>query len=178
MNNLQAVGAFTIQVRDKDKYREFKLKELFSIDENDLTAEFSKQASLYAYFAVLSAKAEFDAGLVGMSKAQEQAKADEAFRAELDREGRKYTEAVIKAMVTTDEECTKLAESELGFELDHNLLKAVCKAMEMRADMLISLGSHLRHELSMGGMNIREKGYEKSIEDVREAASKFSKKAG
>jgi hypothetical protein len=39
----------------------------------------------------------------------------------------------------------------------------------MRADMLISMGAHLRQEYDMTGMTIREQSMDKQLENVKKA---------
>jgi len=158
-----------ITVRHQDKNKKFDLASVFAIDENNLIQEYADQAAVYAFFGALAAKADFDAALIGLSKDQEMAKADDSFRAELERDGKKYTEPVIKAMIATDEECVKLSESELSAKYDTKILKAVCTALEMRANMLVSLGSHLRHEMDQMGMNIKRRELDSAVDDAKKA---------
>ena len=56
----------------------------------------------------------------------------------------------------------------------HNVavLKAVVNALKMRADMLISMGAHLRQEYDMTGMTIREQSMDKQLENVKKAMNR------
>lgn len=173
---IESIEGLVITVNDRGKYKKYDLGEIFGVDENNLAREFAQQASLYAYFATLQTKAEFDANVVETGLEQEQAAADSEARKRLQADDIKFTEAVIKGMVALDEECAKLQESLLEFRYDAKLLKAICTALEMRANMLVSMGSHIRHEIDQTSMKIREAGYNKSIEDAKKSMAARRKK--
>lgn len=143
------------------------ISELFDIDEEDLTHEFAQQASLYAYFATLQAEAELELSHAALAKDQEYAACDEHHRKALDRREQKYTEAVIKSLVVRDQEYNDVYDRHAACQNDVEVIKAIVKALQMRAEMLISLGAHMRQEYSMTGMNIREKAYEKAVDAAK-----------
>jgi len=130
----------------------------------------ARQAGLYAYFAVQMAHAEYTHARAGISKDEAYADADEYWREELTVDKtRKVTEAMVKAAVIQDESYQALAAVEINAKRDYRLLRVICNALEMRATMLQSVGAHLRHELDMTGMNIRDRKYQAAISDVKKA---------
>jgi hypothetical protein len=84
----------------------------------------------------------------------------------MEKDGKKYTEAVIRGIVDLDEECSKLAGSHIDSEYDAKLLKAICNALEMRANMLVAIGSQLRHEMGMIDLHNREKSMDRAVKDL------------
>lgn len=166
---IKVIDGSSISVKDiEDKERRFLLKDIFGIEEDNLSVEFMQQASVYAFFATLQAKAEWSANMLELSKDQEEAAADEAYRQELERKGKKYTETVIKGFVVRDEQVQSAAAAMHAGRYEQKLLKAICSALEMRAEMLQSLGSHLRHELDQTGLKVREAAFQKSVDSVRD----------
>jgi len=157
----------TIEVKSQTGKKVFNLGDVFSINETELSKEYASQASLYAYFAQLSAFADHSVMIKDLSRDQEYARADEACRAELERNNKKYTEAVVKSMILQDVDYDKAYKRHAQAVYDASLLKSIVRALEQRANMLISLGSHLRHEDSMTGMNIRERQFTDSVENAK-----------
>lgn len=162
------VSGTTISIVIDGKEKKFDINKIFDIDEEDLTREFTSQATIYAYFATALAKADYDASIATMEEEQTAADADQVYREQLTSKGEKYTEGVIKSMVQQDEEHQEAVKNELAAKYDARLLKAITTALEMRAQMLISVGSHIRHELDMTGMNIRERQFTKTVDDAKE----------
>lgn len=148
-------------------YRKFTVADIFNIDETDITKEFMQQASLYGFFATISAMAEDVANRADFDKDQEYAQADIAWRESFEQNSRKYTEAVVRSTVMTDAGYVRAVERHLKTEYDFKLLKAIVRALEQRADMLVSLGSHLRHEEGMTGMTIKERQLQAQENDIK-----------
>ena len=149
------------------KLRTFKIDDIFNIDETNISKEFAQQASVYAFFATLAALAERKAADADFLKDQEYAQADQACREELDEGSIKYTEAVIKSMVLTDAGYTKRVKNHVIMEYDYKLLKAIAEALKQRADMLISLGAYLRHEMDQTSMNIKRSQVDNAAEEAK-----------
>jgi hypothetical protein len=145
------------------------ISELFDIDENNLTAEFAHQASLYAFFATIQADAERELAHTALEKEQEYASADEYHRRSLEKKEQKYTEAVIRSLVMRDEDYEKAYNAYALAQQEVDILKAIVRALQMRAEMLISLGAQLRQEYSMTGMNVRDNAYKAAIDDAKKA---------
>lgn len=133
------------------------LIEIFNIDPDDLSEDFSSQAALYAYFSVLQAEAERELAISEFNVDQEYAISDEYWRHYKDKREEKYTEAVIKSLVIRDDSYINSRRTQIQLEYEVSLLKALTKALAQRADMLISLGAMTRQELSMTGMAIKER---------------------
>jgi hypothetical protein len=160
---IEEISGSVIIVRTLRGSRKFDIGKLFMIDQDNLSNEFATQASMYAFFATATAEADRHFAMQSLLYDQEAADADESYRKQLDDAGTKYTEAVIKSMIVRDEDCIKVRNAKEDAEYELNILKAIVKAFEQRAMMLQSLGSHLRHEYEMQGMNIREEAAEKVI---------------
>jgi hypothetical protein len=159
-----------INIRNyKGGHKEVDLNEIFNVNEDDLTREFAQQASTYAYFASLCALAEHSAAVAEAKKEQEYSLADLAIRKKFEHNGQKSTEAQIRSSVLADVKYSKAAGTAMDAEGDYKMLKAVVRALEQRAEMLISLGAHLRAEMSQTGMNIREKGYQDVVDEAKTA---------
>lgn len=156
---------------DKTITKLVKLGDLFSIDETNLAEEMARQAGLYAYFAVQMAHAESALARAAVSKDGEYAEADEFARGDLADSAPKarVTEAMVRAWILQDEDYQACAAKEINAKRNYRLLRAICQALEMRATMLQSLGAHLRHEMDMTGMNIRERQYRTMVDEVKEA---------
>lgn len=168
MDIIKDIDGTVITIAVNGVEKAFDISKLFAVDENDLVKEFSRQAAVYAYFGVAAAEAEHNAARCDFNVDQEYAQADAAARDELDKDGRKYTEAVVKGMVLTDAQYVEIVERALLAKYDHKVLKAITAAMEQRANMLISMGAFIRHEIDQTGMNIRERSLDKAVDDVKE----------
>lgn len=170
---IEEISGSTIVVRTMKGLSRFDIGKLFNIDQTNLSSEFANQASMYAFFAVLAANADKVLAMKTLLCDQEYATADGYHRNQMDLDGKKFTEAVVKSMVVRDEEYCKTLEDKENASYDLDIIKAVVRAFEQRAMMLQSLGSYLRHEYDMQGMNIRERNAEltaeKSVEDVKNA---------
>jgi len=158
----------TISITLSGVEKKFDLNKIFDIDENDLTKEFTSQASVYAYFATAAAEADYEASIGTADQEASYADADKYYRDTLSHKGEKYTEGVIRSMVLLDADYDNAVQDELLAKYNARVLKAIVNAMEMRAQMLMSVGSHIRHELDMTGMNIRERQYNKTVDDVKD----------
>jgi hypothetical protein len=133
----------------------YNIADLLEIDENNLSKEFASQAALFGFFATAQAEAEMEMEMASSAKDREYATADEYYRSELERKEKKYTEAVIRSSIIRD---VDYVTAEQGFHIaEHNanMLKMIVKALGQRAEMLISLGAHLRAEADMTGMSIK-----------------------
>jgi len=186
MANSNDFGIGIIEAIDSTKFRVlgpdgvsrmFTLGDIFDIDSTDITSEFMRQPALYAYFAAATAAAERASGRAEFKKDQEYAISDMASREQMERNGQKYTEAVIRSMALADQVYTDAVESELTAKYDYKLLKALTSALEQRAQMLISIGSQLRHEESTTGMAIRDQQFDKTARDTRAMLDKKRKSA-
>jgi hypothetical protein len=173
---ISEISGTKIVINTQQGKKRFDIGKLFIIDENDLTTAFIKQAASYAFFSTLIATAERNVAKRDLMKDQEYAVADEYYRADLTAKGEKYTEAVVKSLILRDSDYASAFEDLEAAKYELNLLKAICKAYEQKGNMLQSLGSHLRSELSMTGMRINEAEVENSVKDVKEVLKKRKQK--
>lgn len=152
------------------------VEKLLTIDQSNLAEEFTKQAATYAYWSGQLAEAERIRAVVDNRKDQEYAAADAYYRDELDSKGQKYTEAVIRGLVTRDEDYQKFVEEMHNADYVYNALRGLLKALDMRSSMLISLGATLRAEQDMTGMTIRDRRMQETVEEVKSTVNKARKK--
>lgn len=157
-----------IGVASAGKKRSYNIHEILNIDETNLTKEFATQASMYGYFAGLLAQAEYELSMAEMHKDEEYALADSSYREQAVNNGLKYTETQIKGMIQTDEDYIAKCHAEIDAKYAVKRLKAVVTGLEQRAQMLISIGSQVRHEADMTGMNIRETKVAATINEAKE----------
>lgn len=146
------------------------LEKIFSIDETNLTQEYAQQAALYGRFAYLLAKADYENSMASSYKDREYARCDLEAREYYDSQGMKSTEGLIKSKVLTMEDYEVSVDEADDAYGSYKVLRAIVDALKMKADMLVSLGAHLRAEYSQTGMNIRE--YDANIDKVKEALKK------
>lgn len=138
---------------------EYTYDEVFGsmdIDSNNLTQEFSAQASTYAYYALQLAEADYKAGIATSNREQTYANLDKVYRDAFMAAGKKVTETQLTSAVTDDEDYQAAKAAELEAKHKVRVLKAVVDALQMRADMLISLGAQTRSEMGMVGMRTNE----------------------
>jgi hypothetical protein len=164
---IEEISGSIITVVTMKGSKKFDIGKLFNINQELISDDFSTQASMYAFFAVLAANADRIATMKTLLYDQVAAAADETYRAQFEVDGRKYTEAVIKSMVVRDEEVVKAFTVKEDANYDLAILKAIVRAFEQRAMMLQSLGSQLRHEYDMQGMSIREREIEQISKNVK-----------
>ena len=143
---------------------------VFSIDEANIIEAYSRQAAVYARYATMHAEADAMVSAAASAKDEEYAAADDHYRHDMDSTGEKYTEAKVRAFIELDENYRQAVDA--YNDVDHvcRKLRAVVRALEMRAEMLVSMGAHLRHEMSMTDMHIRDARYSKIVGNVEQEA--------
>jgi hypothetical protein len=72
----------------------------------------------------------------------------------------------------TDEGYAEVLEKYAFAVYRKNTLKTIMDALKMRADMMISMGAHLRSEYDQTGMNMK---YDTTVRDLREKIGKSDK---
>ena len=125
---------------------------IMAIEAANLSNEFASQASLYAWIANAVAEAESDAARAKHDREVEEAGSYEHWRAVLIQEHGKATEAMVDAQVKLDSDVLDAKVKELDAQRQFRILRALSDALKMRADMLVSMGAHLRAEAGMTGM--------------------------
>ena len=153
--------------------KELDLADIFSIDETELTREYSQQASLYAYFSTLTADAERNVAMATMIMEQEYAIMDQEYRSDAVADDVKVTESMVKQAIISDKDYQKLSKNVINKKYYFRVLKAVADALEQRANMLVSLGAYLRHEQDMTGMNIRRREFDNSVDNMKSTIKKI-----
>jgi hypothetical protein len=146
------------------------IDDIFQIDEANIIEAYSKQSALYARFAVMHAEADAVVGKTQAARDEEYAAADDHYRHDMDRNGEKYTEAKVKAFIELDENYRKAVDDYIQADYICRKVKAIVRALEMRAEMLVSMGAHLRHEMNMTDMNIRDARYAKIVGNLEQEA--------
>lgn len=158
-----------IDYKGVGKSKAIQISDILDVHEDNLTEHFAEQASIFGYFSVQLAEAERILGKIKVEAEQEYAKADAYYRDQYKELDEKYTEAVIRGHVILDDDYNKVLDRQRSAKHNVDVIKAVVNALKMRADMLISMGAHLRQEYGMTGMTIREQSMEKEMEKVKEA---------
>jgi len=130
------------------------LDDYVPLDDQQLSREFADQAGLFAYVGILQAQAEGEWLDSKRNLDRTFAEEDMAIRKSVAASGNKVTEAGIKSMVEVSVRYQQAVEQELFYRQQHLILKAVVASMDQRAQMLISLGAHLRMEAGQTGMLI------------------------
>jgi hypothetical protein len=143
------------------------LASLFEVDEVDLDKEYREQSALYAYFVVEAAKAEREHASAVDEKDFVHAECDEFYREEIRDTGVKLTEAMVESAIIQDDEYREVRIQLLRAKEHWTILKGIVRALEQRANMLISLGAHRRAEFDMTNMVIKKSDYDASVEDVK-----------
>jgi len=147
--------------------RKVDILSLLSIDENDLANEFAQQAALYGWIGHLTAKAEYSASIAKHQTEIEYAAADDNARFQMDAAGEKTTEGKVKAAIDLDEQYIAAKQEENRLWKEYKVLRSLSDAMRMRADMLISMGAHLRAEQEMTGMKINTDKWDRTVDNLK-----------
>lgn len=143
-----------IEVRGKS----ISVEELLSIDETDMSNEFATQAARYAFFAVMDAEAEHLYLKASQFRKETEAEAFADYKADMSLVppgSKSVTDGFANQLVQLDATCVNARLDELDARRKHRLMKAISYAFHMRADMLRSLGTSLRHEEDMTGMSVK-----------------------
>lgn len=132
------------------------LRKDLPIFQDDLSDEFANQSVLYAYYAILAAKAEAAFKECKMKLVNAESRADAQVRQQLEENGVKITEARVRSGIMQDGVVMQVRETLMLAEKDSLIMRAIEAAFKMRADMLIRLGAMQRSEMSQINTNIKE----------------------
>lgn len=149
---------------------------MFEIDEEDLDREYREQSALYAYFITKTSEADDLHAQAVTNKELVYAQADEYFRQKSDSLGVKVTEKRIESLIIQDEEYGNALDNERKTKLQHTILKGIVRAMEQRANMLISLGAHRRAELDMTNMTIKRTDHDDDVGELKSRLRRMNRK--
>lgn len=158
---------FIIRVTD-DQY-ELPLEQIIPIS-GDLSEEFTRQPSLYAYVATLAARVEAEWLDSKTSRERVYASTDKEVRKDLRLSEIKATEPLVKAEVLLRRGYVEAQDYEIECREQFLIMQAIVRTLDMRAQMLISLGAHLRAEAEQTGMLIKDT--KKKLRDISEKVKK------
>jgi len=162
---MEDLGIYTFVHSNGDEI-DIDLNTLLRVGE-DITSEFAAQAGNYAYVATLAAEAELQEMLASHDKDKTFSKLYIRKRRDLEVIGTKFTEAVLNSHVEIDSDYEEVVDRLLNAKAQVQAMKAITRALEMKANMLISLGAHLRAEYNQTDMHIG--GEEKIAQQVKTA---------
>lgn len=133
------------------KIKIFNVKEELAISEETLTTDFMEQAGKYAWWAVLAETAKGHKERMELEVDKAEALADKEVRKELELDGTKITEALVKSRIKLNtgylEAVTKFNKA----KKNASILEKVSKSFEQRKDMLMVTGAHLRESKENAG---------------------------
>lgn len=141
------------------------------IDGDDLSEEFIKQPSLYAYIALLEAKADNEVRHKKLELDEIESRVYDRFRSEAEINGSKLTEATINSRIKIHADVMKANRDLLNAQNDLSVLKALETSLRIRSDMLIRAGAYMIAEMNQTGMNLREKPSDKMKKVLEQANS-------
>jgi hypothetical protein len=149
-----------VSISVADKEFNGTIRDVLLINEANLSSEFERQPSTYAYFAALMEFAVADVEHKKLAFSVMEANLDSVKRTEL-KDQTKVTEAVIRSAIIKDQKYQLLSEELIEAQRQLGILKGLVKALEQRKDMLIQLGASKRQEMVLSDFGI-------SLKNVRE----------
>lgn len=144
----------------------YDMEKVFALDADDLTDEMVKQASYYGFYSSMLSKAEWETVKAKSKMEREYGQADEAARAEIVASGEKLREAAVKGMVLNDEKYIEAEDAYQEAVYLQSVLNNVCRTLGTKSDMLINIGAHVRAEISMIGLKIKEGQYTDEVDKL------------
>jgi len=152
-----------LDIKIKDKEFNGKIREIVSIDANNLQEDFVNQPSTYAWFAALLeiATAEYESKKFDLAVLR--ANLDSEKRAIFSNENKKVTETVIDSAIQVDQKFITASQNLIEISRQCGVLKAVVRALEQRSTMLVQLGAMKRQSAFM------EDGFGVDISKVKKA---------
>jgi hypothetical protein len=163
--HVESVDGSVITLLVDGKERVFDLEDMLIVDQSDLSTAMAKQSATYGYVGMLQASSEKYNVTCKRNMEVGYAAADERVRADYKERGVKYTEAVVKAGVEQSRAYQALVDDYDDSTFAVKIIKMLISALEMKANMLISLGALIRSEIGMTGMYIKEEAYTKNVEE-------------
>ena len=157
-----------IKVNGKTRNFDFN-KELAINHENpsEFNREMAQQPAKYAWMGILYSLAVKQHGDAKSALKTKYAQLDKKHRKRREEEGVKITESLIEADIERDKEYTDSVVKVLEAELNMNIMRVATDAFEQRKDMLISIGSNLRHEMNQD-INIKKAEVRERIRSRKE----------
>lgn len=118
-----------------------------SIRDSDLDGCMTEQASLYAYYSSLYAKASIDASRAKNRAEMEKARAYKRHRNKLIAKGIKFTESMLEAEILLDDAYQESLELANAYRYQEMIAKEALEAFKQRRDMLVQKGKSALEEL-------------------------------
>ena len=144
-----------VDLKISDKVFKGNVRDVVKINEGNLIDEFSKQPSIYAWFATLAEMAIAQVERLRFDLSITRAKLDSVKRAELmSGDSKKITESMVEAALVTDARIMALTEELMIASKQVGILKAIVRSLEQRCSMLVQLGATKRQEMLVDGVNI------------------------
>lgn len=150
----------------------FNLDNVLDMSEQTITKDMAVQSATYGYIAMILAKAEKHSNNCKRDKEVAYAATDQKVRTKLLGIGAKFTEAVVKAGIEQDENYQADVDYYDSSVFAVGVLKMLVKSLDMKSNMLISMGAMVRSEMGMTGMHIKTDSYEQNIDNMKENLKK------
>lgn len=140
--------AFDLQLILKGKPIDLKKKyqEDICISKETIDEDLMKQASLYAFYAIMAELAEeaYDDAKLELELCE--ATTDEHIRTELIKKGEKVTDKKLEKLVAVNKHRIESAKNKIQARKNRGILKALARAFEQRNLNVIALGHICRQE--------------------------------
>ena len=140
--------------------RDVSVQDLFEIDETNLDKEYTCQASRYAFFTVLAARAKRAASLAEQERREIEADVWSNIKDDPDNiptGGRTVSDGLADKLTILDQDYANAKSDEIEATYQYDLMKGLAYAFSQRAAMLTNLGADMRKEMDMTDMHISEK---------------------
>lgn len=156
------------------KHEVDSVNEDLRIDEDNLNSEYTKQPSLFTWYAVMSAESEALRDSLKFELEMLYAQIGKQVRLEIELCGDKVTEKLIDQEIARKEEYRQKKEELLEANRQFNVMKAVKEGLVQKKDMLISLGANLRGEIGSNVKILKEESSDKAskIKSIRKKKKK------
>jgi len=128
----------------REKYE----KEL-RLSEELVNEHLKDQASLYAFYVVLSELASSEVDRTKLELELIEASLDEFYRIKLLASGEKITDKKISALIVSNKERVKTIERLLTAKKNTGILKGIVRSFEHRKEAIIALASNMRQQMDV-----------------------------
>ena len=165
---LTKVEGTTLTFDVNGKISTYEIDEVCHIDQDDVTGDMMRQASLFGFFSAMLSRMEWQTVKARAAMEREYGQADEVARADIISRGEKIREAAVTGLVNNDEVYITASEAHQEAVYLQSVLQNLCKTLHMKSDMLISIGAQMRAELHMTGLRTKESAYEDNIAKLKD----------
>lgn len=123
-----------------------QLREDVAINDADIDGCMTEQASLYAHYSAMYARAAYDSSRAKVKSDIARAKAYKELRNRFIAKGTKYTEAMLEAEVTLHPDYIEALEVSNKYKWAEMMAKEALEALKQRRDMLVQKGKSALEE--------------------------------